>query len=44
MVVILIFLKVILSAEVRGFAEVLKNQGKKIFARKQVKPVQANVP
>ena len=44
MVVILIFLKVILSAEVRGFAEVLKNQGKQIFARKQVEPVQANVP
>ena len=43
--VILVFLKyIILSAEVRGFVEVLKNQGKKIFARKQGEPFRANAP
>ena len=30
--------------QLRGFVEVLKNQGKKVFARKQVEPFQANVP
>ena len=38
------YFKVILSAEVRGFVEVLKNQRKKIFVRKQVETFQTNVP
>lgn len=38
------FLKVILSAEVRGFVEELKNLSKKNFAREHVEPFQANVP
>ena len=42
-VVIIVFFKVILLAEVRGFIEVLKNQSKKIFATKQDEPFQANV-
>ena len=44
MVVTLVFFKARLSVEVRGFVKVMKNQSKKIFARKQVEPFEANVP